>query len=122
MLRIAYNEGIRCIIATPHYHGGMKPEVWKKRRAALASTIAMAKEISPDLHIISGAEIYYSQEAVEDLMMGDVWTLNASKYVLIEFATYVEFTYIRQAVQTLQYNGYLPILAHIELFDSLFIE
>ena len=122
MLRIAYNEGIRCIIATPHYHGGMKPEVWKKRRAALASTIAMAKEISPDLHIISGAEIYYSQEAVEDLMMGDVWTLNASKYVLIEFATYVEFTYIRQAVQTLQYNGYLPILAHIERYDALLIE
>ncbi len=82
----------------------------------------MAKEISPDLHIISGAEIYYSQEAVEDLMMGDVWTLNASKYVLIEFATYVEFTYIRQAVQTLQYNGYLPILAHIERYDALLIE
>ena len=27
MLRIAYNEGFACIIATPHYHGGMKPEV-----------------------------------------------------------------------------------------------
>ena len=114
---------IRCIITTPHYPrryeaGGLE----KKEEPHWHPRSRWRKRFPPDLHIISGAEIYYSQEAVEDPMMGDVWTLNASKYVLIEFATYVEFTYIRQAVQTLQYNGYLPILAHIERYDALLIE
>lgn len=119
MLLIAYSEGIRCIIATPHYHGGMEVEEWDKRRAAMIVTSELASEIASDFHIIPGSEIYYSQEAVEALKSGKVWTMSGSKYVLVEFPVYAEFTYIRRAVQILQYEGYLPILAHIERYPAL---
>ena len=40
MLKIAYKEGIRCIIATPHHHprrGKESPEVLRKKAYAAAS-------------------------------------------------------------------------------------
>lgn len=119
MLLTAYEEGIRCIIATPHCHGGMPPGVWEKRKKALEAAAALAKEVVPDLCILPGSEIYYSQEAVEDLISGSIWTLNDGPYVLVEFPAYVEFMYICRAVQTLQHHGYLPVLAHIERYEAL---
>lgn len=119
MLRIAYSEGIRYIIATPHHYGGIADEEWDKRKKALEVTSRMAQEIASDFHVVPGSEIYYSQEAVADLKSGRGWTMNDSKYILVEFPLYAEFTYIRRAVQTLQYEGYLPILAHIERYPAL---
>lgn len=119
MLLMAYREGVRSIIATSHYHGGMGKDEWIRREKALATTVSLAQEIASDFRIFPGSEIYYSQEVVEELKCGKVWTMNNSRYILVEFPVYAEFTYIRQAVQNLQYAGYLPILAHIERYVSL---
>lgn len=119
MLLMAYQEGVRSIIATSHYHGGMGSEEWIRREKALAVAVGLAQEIATDLYIYPGSEIYYSQEALEELKRGNVWTMNNSRYILVEFPVYVEFSYIRQAVQNLQYAGYLPILAHIERYEAL---
>lgn len=119
MLLMAYEEGIRSIIATPHYHGGMGRDDLIRREQALAAAVRTAKEIAPDFHIFPGAELYYSQQAMEEMKSGGAWTMNGSRYILVEFPVYVEYSYIRQAVQNLQYAGYLPILAHIERYTAL---
>ena len=53
MLKIAYSEGIRCIIATPHHHprrGKESPEVLRKKAALLRKS---AHEIDEHFPYIS---------------------------------------------------------------------
>ncbi len=119
MLKMAYDEGIRIMFATSHYHSEMGREAWAKRSAALEKARAIAGEIAADFKIAAGAEIYYSEEAVQELADGTVWTMNGSKYVLVEFATYEDYAYIRRGLQNLQYHGFWPILAHVERYQAL---
>ena len=59
MLKIAYKEGIRCIIATPHHHprrGKEPPEVLRKKAAAL---LKAAHDIDEHFRIYLGTEIFF---------------------------------------------------------------
>ena len=118
MLEMAWNEGIRTIFATSHYDSEMGTGIWKRRKEALEQTRRMAAEISPELKIASGAEIFFSEKAVEELEKGRIWTMNQSRYVLVEFFPGEEFFYIQRGLQTLQYKGFWPILAHVERYSS----
>ena len=67
MLKIAYSEGIRCIIATPHHHprrGKESPEVLRKKAALLRKS---AHEIDEHFRIYLGTEIFFGQDVLEKL-------------------------------------------------------
>ena len=119
MLEHAYADGIRAIIATPHY----RLERWNFQtegfRSALEETRAIASEISPDLRIYPGNEIYYRDEIPFLLREKKIFTLAGSRYVLVEFHPSQPAAYIRQALQRLQMEGYLVILAHVERYTEL---
>ena len=119
MLRTAYSEGIRKIVATPHFSEGMTEDLRQRKKNAYAATARLARKIAQDFEILPGGELFYSEGAVAELKAGRIWTMNHSRYVLTEFPIFANFTYIRQAVQNLQYAGYDPILAHIERYASL---
>ncbi|WP_461816133.1 CpsB/CapC family capsule biosynthesis tyrosine phosphatase [Faecalimonas sp.] len=119
MLRMAYDEGIRVIVATPHHHehrGMCTPLQYKKRLTTLRK---MAQEIDEKFLIMPGMEIYFNQDVVHKLEHKKVHTMGKSKYVLIEFSPNAEFHYIQQGLQQIQMKGYLPILAHIERYRCL---
>ena len=119
MLRMAFKDGIDEIIATPHFNCDMDTSVLEKRMGAYLRTCKYAKEMNPKARIYLGNELYYSEGVVDALDRGDALTLNQTKYVLVEFPVYAEFRYIRQAVQNLQYAGYLPVIAHIERYQGM---
>lgn len=119
MLRMAYGEGIRTILATPHFSEGMTDEVRERRKEAYARTARLARTIARDLTVLPGGELFYSERAVEELRAGKIWTLNRTAYVLVEFPIFANFAYIRQAVQRLQCAGYEPVIAHIERYAAL---
>ena len=119
MLRMAFKDGIDEIIATPHFNCDMDASVLEKRMGAYLRTCKYAKEMNPTARIYLGNELYYSEGVVDALDRGDALTLNQTKYVLVEFPVYSEFRYIRQAVQNLQYAGYLPVIAHIERYQGM---
>lgn len=119
MLQIAYNEGIRTIFATPHYHprrGNADVETILKQFAQVYRTI---KQTFPDMELYEGNEIYYGQDIVDMLNKGELLTLANSEYVLIEFSVSDEPNYIRDAMNTLILAGYFPVLAHVERYDNL---
>lgn len=67
MLKIAYKEGIRCIIATPHHHprrGKEPPEVLRKKAAAL---LKAAHDIDEHFRIYLGTEIFFGQDVADRL-------------------------------------------------------
>lgn len=119
MLKMAYRQGIRKIVATPHYYCGMEEGELEKRAAAYQWLCSLAAQISSELEIYPGAELYYESGILDELKVGRVPTLNNTTYVLVEFPVNIDYNYIFHAVQNLQYTGFRPVLAHIERYDAL---
>lgn len=119
MAGIAYKEGVRHVIATPHYH--------PKRGGADANTIdsvfdkakSLIEHNFPDMKIYKGNEIYYRQDTAEMLKNKQLLTLAGSDYVMVEFSTSVSQSQVKQAVGQLQMSGYMPVIAHVERYEEL---
>ena len=119
MLQISIDQGIKGIIATPHYHGSMKDSIFTKWDVAFEETKKIATEIDPNFKIFRGAEIYYDSRIIEFLHAGAPITMNNSKFILIEFPPDVDISYIRYSVQELIYEGFKPIIAHVERYQNV---
>lgn len=119
MLEIAYDEGIRCIIATPHYHParGHKPPEILRKQAVLVREAAHA--IDKHFRIYLGTEIYFGQDIPQKLKDKQVLTMNRRNYVLVEFSPSEPFSYLCQSLQQLQMEGYEVILAHVERYHCV---
>lgn len=122
MLRMEAQQGIRHVVATPHFYAHRdKPEAFLARRSAAEQSLRAAMAGQADLpELLLGAEVHYypgmsNSESLRALSMGQ------GTYILIEMpfspwnsAMYQEL----QAVRTRL--GLTPILAHIERYLSPF--
>ena len=119
MMRAAYRQGVRTIIATPHY----VRQQWRtkpKQIQHLADKLTELADTSfPDLRIYTGQEIQYFDGMVEMLQEGKLLTLAGSRYVLTEFLPLSPWSQIQGAVRKLILAGYYPVLAHIERYKCL---
>lgn len=120
MIKTAYEEDIRLIIATPHYHIGKVKVNASVAMEYLEQVKANIKDKYPDLKLYLGQEIYYYSEAMEDVDSGRAGTMASSSYVLMEFSQDVSFIEITDAVYDAISHGYSPVLAHIERYGCLF--
>ena len=119
MLQIAAEEGIEAIIATPHYknsHHCARPETLQNRVADVRKE-AMRRGILISIYL--GNEIFYFDEIVEKLDSEEIFTLNGTDRVLIEFSPSDDFTHIRNSLDNVAASGYVPILAHAERYECL---
>lgn len=119
MLRMAYNEGILTICATPHFHPAHRSPGKEGLVGRLQALQEIALSISDQLQIVLGNEIYYQESVVKDLQSSRCLTLGDSAYVLVEFDTGIDYFSMRQAVTRLLGEGYWPLLAHIERYGCL---
>ena len=119
MLRIAYEEGIRCIIATPHHHprrGKESPTVLRRQAKLVREA---AHEIDEHFRIYLGTEVFFGQDVPDKLKDGKILSMNNRDYVLVEFSPSDTFAYIRQSLQQMQLAGYEVILAHVERYNCI---
>jgi len=116
MLEMAYAQGIRTIIATPHYcvHQDMDEIRMKAEQAAQE-----AARIAADFQVYLGQEVLYFESMTEHLKEGKIFTMAGSQYVLAEFMTDATYKVIYQAVRKLLMAGYHPIIAHVERYIAL---
>lgn len=119
MLVIAAREGIRGIVATPHYEAGLDEEWLAKYREAYLQVLTLIQQKKLPIQLYPGNEIYYSDSMIEALGNGSIHTMNGTKYVLVEFPTYADYGYIERALRSLQNAGYWPIIAHVERYRAL---
>ena len=120
MLKEAYEDGIRYIIATPHHHPRRGRKSPKQLRRQLKLVREEAAQISDELRIYLGTEIYFGQDIPERLREELILTMNKTKYVLVEFSPGDPFDYICQGIQQIQMKGYEVILAHIERYQCMY--
>ena len=86
MLRIAYEEGIRCIIATPHHHpkrGKESPKILRRQAKLVREA---AHEIDEHFRIYLGTEIFFGQDVPDKLEAGEILSMNNRDYVLVELS------------------------------------
>lgn len=119
MVELAYQEGIRILIATPHYgkwNPGYRKEDALKKYKQLRQQIELRHK---DMKIFMGNEIYYAPGVIEDLREGRASTLGGTDYVLVEFSTQEDSQEIENGLRSLVTAGYRPVLAHVERYESL---
>ena len=114
MCRTAVADGIRTIVATPHYNPGCF--VWSVTEQQSA-IIALQQEIdaaSLSLTLLAGAEIAFAPDLAALLKSGAHLTINNSCYFLIEFRPQVVPATIEQYLNSIIASGFVPIIAHPE--------
>lgn len=119
MLYIAYEEGIRFIVATSHYSpdemhcsGSYISKIYNE----LNKTIA---EAGININVILGNELLYSVDIIDALKRGDALTIDNTRYILIEFPQAVSYREIWRGLNQCIFGGYIPILAHAERYKCL---
>lgn len=116
MLQCAYEQGIRSLIATPHYSRRQDVERLRQLAGRLDDE---AKRIDPDFQVYLGQEILYFDSLAERLKEGHALTMAGSRHVLVEFMPEVPYKKLYQAVRSVLLAGYYPIIAHVERYRAL---
>ena len=115
MARLAAESGVRAVAATPHCTQGQALEVWsgvKMLRAAL-------REAGIPLHVFMGMEIFGTSETLELLRDNRLFTLNSSRYPLIEFSFRSDGETETEILWELVRGGYRPLVAHPERYEYI---
>ncbi len=121
MLAIMYDEGIRNVILTPHYHGGhVQPHIdTLRQKLEELKDAAEGYENLAQMNLYLGCELYYYPSAVEWLSEEKVPTLADSRYVLLEFGYSMDKRMIEDGVTRVAAAGFYPVIAHIERYRKL---
>lgn len=120
MLKIAYEQGIRYMTATPHFIAGYDNVPVNKLVEVYKEVQKKALEIGEDFHIFLGNELFYSEGITDSLDSHKALTINGSRYALIEFDVGERYSVIYEGLSTMIKRGYFPIIAHIERYKQLF--
>lgn len=119
MLKLAKNQGIRTIIATPHFGLGSQEKSAEELLECKERVQQKAASIDPDIKIYLGNELYYRESVLEEVIRGNALTMAGSRYVLIEFSVRVDYKSLYQGLNKFIMAGYAPILAHVERYRCL---
>lgn len=120
MLDSAWADGVSALVATPHMTPGVYsfPEERFVRHFEQATAYCQSRGYAMKLY--PGAEVLYTPALEQYLFNHRLPTLaGCSSYVLLEFAPAIHFAEISAAVELLERNGYIPILAHVERYKAL---
>ena len=119
LCKVAANDGIKKIVATPHSNNGVyEPKSAEIIKAVDAlNTQLVVQQI--DIDILPGAEIHISEGLVESVKNGDVLTINnGGKFILLE----LPFAFVPPGTDkfifNLKVNGIIPIIAHAERIST----
>ncbi|PLT35763.1 tyrosine-protein phosphatase [Bacillus sp. V5-8f] len=114
MAKVAVNEGIRTIIATPHHKNGD----FENSPASIFRKVEELNEIlsteSIPLTVLPGQEIRIYGEFIEDYETGQLLTLNQTQYVFIECPSNHVPRYTDKLLFDIQMRGLVPIIVHPE--------
>lgn len=112
MARIAAEDGVTHMVATPHVGNGLshdpEPEEVVRRVAELQ------EQVGPGLQILPGNEVRVTGDIVDKLTANKLTRLNQQSYLLIEFPTMYVPIGADLMFERLQEAGVTPILAHPE--------
>lgn len=116
MLKIAEEDGISKIIATPHFYRGFYENEYQDVEKKVKELNEASKENNINVEILPGQEIFLDKHTLEDYKSGAIKGLNNSKYMLIELPPDILPGYVLDMIYELKLLGVKPIIAHPERY------
>lgn len=110
MLMNSKNQGVKYIAASSHFIYGeleYSREEYEKKMSNI-------KEKIKDIDIVPAMEVYINTELRSLYRGGKIWTINDTKYMLVELPLNDFPMYTEQVFYDLRLEGIVPILAHPE--------
>lgn len=114
MAKMAKENGIEAIFATPHYIEGAGYNSVDENKLELDKLNTELVKRGIDIKIYLGNEVYSTLNILMLLQEKKISTLNNSSYVLIELPMLEIPMYIDSMLYELQLKGIIPIIAHPE--------
>lgn len=112
MALMAAESGVRAMIATPHCR--------EDRALKVARTFVLLrdalKELAVPLDIYPGMEIFGTKDTASLLKSNKLFTLNNSRYPLVEFGFRSDGDRETEVLKSLVKAGYTPVVAHPERY------
>nr|WP_312579434.1 CpsB/CapC family capsule biosynthesis tyrosine phosphatase [Sedimentibacter sp.] len=122
LIKDAINKGASHIIFTPHYK--LKDKSIELNMETVSQNFDILKKIvydeKLDVELYLGNEIYFRSNFYELFEIGEFNTLAGSKYILIEFSVIDTPKNIPEMCYESRIRGYIPIIAHVERYESLY--
>lgn len=118
MVKMAYDEGIRHSILTPH-HLHPLGYIQTKQQEVFEQLKEEVQKAGIEMELSLGAENYISRRKLEDLSELSLQTMGESSYVLVEFSRDLRLHELDSALHQLRLQNYRPIVAHVELYHRL---
>ncbi|WP_369901750.1 tyrosine-protein phosphatase [Bacillus manliponensis] len=115
MAKLAVQEGIHTIVATPHHQNGKYINEREQilHQVKYLNGILRNKDIN--LNVLPGQEVRLYGELLQDYENEKIVTLNeTNKYIFIEFPSNHVPRYADQMLYNLQVKGLCPIIVHPE--------
>lgn len=114
MAAAAVRDGTRTIVATPHggewsYNGTFAETL--QRTGNLQAELARR---GIELELLAGLEVHIAPDLASRHARGNAFTLNGSRYLLVELPFQVMPAYTEQALFDLQLRQLVPVIAHPE--------
>ena len=124
MIYMAYEQGVRKMIATPH------SSAFEENQKLVQIGYQQLKEklarFYPDMELALGCEVFCRQNIMKDILTnlkkGVFPSMNGTKYVLTEFNTLMDVEEVKFCVTQLLEAGWIPLIAHVERYPRLFLE
>ena len=119
MAKIAVQEGIDTIVATPHYIA-VEQELSKEIVIKSIEKITnILREGKIPLKILPGMEVFGEWKILEKIDQGKVLSLNHTRYILIELPMHHIPEDTEDLFYELRLRGFTPILAHPERYVEI---
>ena len=116
MARIAQEDGIEKIVATPHlFRNNFTPQnlrIIEEKRAELVEAL---DKHNIDIEIFAGAEVHISHNLIDEIRENRAYlVIHESSYMFVEFPSDHVFQGVKNLFFELMSEGITPIIAHPE--------
>ena len=122
LLRMQKQQGINCVVATPHFYAHHDtPEAFLKRRAHAENKLREEMQKYPDLPELKiGAEVYFFKGISDSDVISEL-TIDSKRCILVEMpvSPWTESAY-RELEGLYVKRGIVPIVAHIDRYITRF--
>ena len=121
MAAMAADSGVEYIFATPHCNTRNAQQNFRTQ-ALIDAYLELQEAIDEagiPIRILSGSEVLARGHFEEHLAKGDFMTLNASRYLLVEFYFDESVDYMDYALGAVAEAGLVPVVAHPERYYAV---
>lgn len=114
MARMAAQQGIHKVVATPHHLNNSYENPKQSIIARVQDLNEALREEIVDLEVFPGQEVRIHGEMLEGYQTGEILSVNHTPYILVEFPSNHVPRYTEKLFYDLQMSGLIPVIVHPE--------